>query len=71
MTSATRVRDRRDTLPTIWFQHSGTDEPRQRWHLDLWIDPDQVQPRIAATLAAGGTMVSDDEAPAFWVLADP
>jgi hypothetical protein len=24
-----------------------------------------------AAVAAGGTLVSDDEAPAFWVLADP
>jgi len=27
--------------------------------------------RIRATLAAGGTLRSDAEAPVFWVLADP
>ena len=27
--------------------------------------------RIDAALAAGGTLVSDAEAPSFWVLADP
>jgi 4a-hydroxytetrahydrobiopterin dehydratase len=59
-----------DALPTVWFQESGDAEPRQRWHPDLWIDPDEVQPRIAAALAAGGTLVSDAEAPNFWVLAD-
>jgi 4a-hydroxytetrahydrobiopterin dehydratase len=32
---------------------------------------DQAQPRISAALAAGGTLVSDDRAPAFTVLADP
>ena len=58
-------------LPAVWFQPSGSDEPRQRWHPDLWVDPAEVRPRIDAALAAGGTLVSDDEAPAFWVLADP
>jgi 4a-hydroxytetrahydrobiopterin dehydratase len=65
------VRDPADCLPTVWFQASGSEEPRQRWHLDLWIDPAQVQPRIDAALAAGGTLVSDAEAPSVWVLADP
>ena len=65
------LRDPADGLPTVWFQASGREEPRQRWHLDLWVDPAQVQPRIDAALAAGGTLVSDEEAPSFWVLADP
>ncbi|MFL6123447.1 4a-hydroxytetrahydrobiopterin dehydratase [Actinophytocola sp.] len=58
-------------LPAVWFQASGSEEPRQRWHPDVWVDPAQVQPRIDAALAAGGTLVSDAEAPNFWVLADP
>lgn len=65
------LRDPADGLPAVWFQTSGSEEPRQRWHLDLWVDPAQVQPRIDAALAAGGTLVSDVEAPSFWVLADP
>ena len=65
------LRDPADGLPTVWFQASGSEEPRQRWHLDTWVDPAQVQPRIDAALAAGGTLVSDAEAPSFWVLADP
>jgi 4a-hydroxytetrahydrobiopterin dehydratase len=65
------VRDPADALPTVWFQPSGSEEPRQRWHLDLWVDPAQVRPRIDAALAAGGTLVSDEEAPSFWILADP
>lgn len=60
-----------DVLPTLWFQESGSDEPRQRFHLDLWVTPDVVQDRIAAAVGAGGQLVSDAEAPAFWVLADP
>ncbi|MEV4108202.1 4a-hydroxytetrahydrobiopterin dehydratase [Nonomuraea sp. NPDC049695] len=65
------VRDPADVLPTVWFQASGSEEPRQRWHLDIWVDPAQVQPRMDAALAAGGTLLSDAEAPSFWVLADP
>ncbi|WIM93702.1 VOC family protein [Actinoplanes oblitus] len=65
------VRDPAGLLPTVWFQESGSEEPRQRWHPDLWVDPAQVRPRIDAAVAAGGTLVSDAEAPGFWVLADP
>jgi 4a-hydroxytetrahydrobiopterin dehydratase len=65
------LRDPADKLPTVWFQQSGTEEGRQRWHPDVWVDPAQVQPRIDAALAAGGTLVSDAEAPSFWLLADP
>jgi 4a-hydroxytetrahydrobiopterin dehydratase len=65
------LRDSADVLPTVWFQTSSNEEPRQRWHLDVWVDPAQVQPRIDAALAVGGTLVSDAEAPSFWVLADP
>jgi 4a-hydroxytetrahydrobiopterin dehydratase len=60
-----------DGLPTLWFQRSGAQEPRQRFHLDLWVAPEVVQERIAAAVAAGGSLVSDAEAPSFWVLADP
>jgi 4a-hydroxytetrahydrobiopterin dehydratase len=65
------LRDPSDVLPTVWFQTSGSEEPRQRWHPDVWVDPAQVKSRIDAALTAGGTLVSDAEAPSFWVLADP
>ncbi|WP_328476567.1 4a-hydroxytetrahydrobiopterin dehydratase [Actinoplanes sp. NBC_00393] len=58
-------------LPAVWFQESGDEEPRQRWHPDLWVDPSEVQPRIDAAIKAGGSLVSDAESPSFWVLADP
>lgn len=64
------VRDPAQALPPVWFQESGSEEPRQRWHLDVWVDPSQVAPRIDAALAAGGTVVDDSHAPSFWVLAD-
>jgi 4a-hydroxytetrahydrobiopterin dehydratase len=56
----------------LWFQESDArDAARQRFHVDVTVPPDQAQARIDAALAAGGTFVSDDEAPAFTVLADP
>ncbi len=65
------VRDPYGALPTVWFQRSTRDEPRQHWHLDVWVEPSEVQTRIDAAVAAGGTLVSDAEAPSFWVLSDP
>jgi 4a-hydroxytetrahydrobiopterin dehydratase len=64
------LRDPFGALPTMWLQESGSAEPRQHWHPDIWVDPAQVQARIDAAVAAGGTLVSADEAPSFWVLAD-
>lgn len=57
---------------TLWFQSTDEHaEPRQRFHLDVRVPPEQAEPRVAAALAAGGTLVSDERAPTFWVLADP
>ncbi|MCW2733654.1 MAG: 4a-hydroxytetrahydrobiopterin dehydratase [Mycobacterium sp.] len=58
--------------PAIWFQQMDAPRPqRNRIHLDVDVAPEQAMPRIDAALAAGGTLLSDDAAPAFWVLADP
>lgn len=58
--------------PTIWFQQTDRHEtPRQRWHFDVWVALDEAEPRIAAAVAAGGTVVDASEAPGFTVLADP
>jgi 4a-hydroxytetrahydrobiopterin dehydratase len=65
------VADPAGRLPALWFQDTDSESPdRQRFHVDLVVPPEVVQDRIAAALEAGGTLVSDDEAPAFWVLAD-
>jgi 4a-hydroxytetrahydrobiopterin dehydratase len=53
------LRDPSDGLPAVWFQASGSEEPRQRWPPDVWVDPAQVKSRIDAALTAGGTLVSD------------
>ncbi|HEU5038604.1 MAG TPA: VOC family protein [Nocardioides sp.] len=58
-------------LTTLWFQRTEPhDVPRQRFHLDVVVPPEQARARIDAALAAGGTLVTDEHAPAFWVLAD-
>jgi 4a-hydroxytetrahydrobiopterin dehydratase len=57
--------------PAIWFQQMDAPRPqRNRIHLDMSVPHDEAPRRIAAALAAGGRLVSDAEAPAFWVLAD-
>jgi 4a-hydroxytetrahydrobiopterin dehydratase len=58
--------------PAIWFQQM--DAPRSqrnRIHLDIDVPHDVAAGRIDAALAAGGRLLSDSRAPAFWVLADP
>ena len=66
------VRDLTGIGPALWFQRTDPhDPPTQRFHLDIRVPPEVADPRIEAALAAGGTLVSDDRAPAFIVLADP
>jgi 4a-hydroxytetrahydrobiopterin dehydratase len=58
--------------PAIWFQQMDAPRPqRNRIHFDISVPHDEAQSRMQATLAAGGRLVYDAEAPAFWVLADP
>lgn len=57
---------------TLWFQPApgATGEVQQRFHLDIVVPRDVAEERVAAAVAAGGTLVSEEEVPAFWVLAD-
>lgn len=58
--------------PAIWFQQMDVPRPqRNRIHLDVDVAPEVAPGRIEAALAAGGTLVDDSHAPAWWVLADP
>lgn len=57
--------------PSIWFQQMDAPRPqRNRIHFDVIVGHDQAEARVAAAVAAGGHVVSDERAPAFWVLAD-
>lgn len=65
------VVDPRGQSPTIWFQQLEEPRPvRNRIHFDITVPPGEAEARIEAAVAAGGTLVSDDEARAFWILAD-
>jgi 4a-hydroxytetrahydrobiopterin dehydratase len=58
--------------PAIWFQQMDAPRPqRNRLHFDVSVPHDEAHRRIEATIAAGGKLLNDAEAPAFWVLADP
>ena len=59
-------------VPSMWFQGTSEHEtPRQRWHFDVWLAPEVADERIAAAVAAGGSVFDDSHAPSFTVLADP
>jgi 4a-hydroxytetrahydrobiopterin dehydratase len=57
--------------PGFGLQQLNAARPqRNRLHLDVAVPHDQAEARIAAALAAGGHLVSDEHAPKWWVLAD-
>jgi 4a-hydroxytetrahydrobiopterin dehydratase len=63
--------DPTDGGPSLWFQQMDQPRPqRNRMHLDLTVPHDEAVARVQAALAAGGHLVSDDRARAFWILAD-
>lgn len=66
-------------VPLIWWQEPEPEgaefslpeqDFEQRWHFDVWVPIDEGPKRVEAALAAGGTLVSDERAPAYWVVAD-
>jgi 4a-hydroxytetrahydrobiopterin dehydratase len=58
--------------PSFWFEQM--DEPRTDGggaiHVAIWVPYEQAEARVTAALAAGGRMVRDQFAPAWWTLAD-
>lgn len=67
-----QVEDPGGRRTALWFQGSdeAVGEVQQRFHYDVIVPIEAAQQRIDAALAAGGTLVTDEHAPAFWVLAD-
>jgi 4a-hydroxytetrahydrobiopterin dehydratase len=66
------IGDPDDLYPPVYVQQM--DEMRKgrnRIHIDVGVPHDQAEARVAAALAAGGTLVSDRFAPMHWTLADP
>ena len=64
--------DPHDRGPGFWFE--AMDEPRGDGggaiHIAVWVPPEAAEARVAAALAAGGRLVRDNFAPAWWTLAD-
>ncbi len=64
--------DPRNRGAAFWFE--GMDEPRPDGggaiHVAVWVPYEQAEARVAAALAAGGRLVRDNRAPAWWTLAD-
>lgn len=66
------LRDPAGRAPAVWFQQMDAPRPqRNRIHIDVTVPHDVAEARVRAAIAAGGRLVSDARAPAFWVLADP
>lgn len=64
--------DPRGRGPAFWFE--AMDEPRADGggaiHVAVWVPHEVAGARVAAAIAAGGHMVRDEFAPAWWTLAD-
>jgi 4a-hydroxytetrahydrobiopterin dehydratase len=55
----------------FWFQQMDAPRPqRNRIHIDVYVPHDEAEARVAAAIAAGGHVVSDENAPGWWTLAD-
>ena len=69
--AAPSVVDPTGHAPAFWFQQMDAPRPqRNRIHVDVTVPHDVAEARVTAAIAAGGHLVSDSRAPAFWVLAD-
>jgi 4a-hydroxytetrahydrobiopterin dehydratase len=64
--------DPRSRGPSFWFEPM--DEPRPDGggaiHVAIWVPYEQAEARVATALVAGGRVVRDEFAPAWWTLAD-
>lgn len=66
------LHDRSSRGPVLWFEHLVRPQARRgRFHLGVFVPADRAPARVRACLEAGGVLVGDDHAPAWWVLADP
>ena len=72
-----RLADEANHDPDVDLRSDGVtvqmDAPRpqrNRIHIDVYVPHDQAEARVAAALAAGGHIASDENAPEWWTLAD-
>ncbi|WP_286217810.1 4a-hydroxytetrahydrobiopterin dehydratase [Paraoerskovia sediminicola] len=65
------IRDATGRVPNLWFGDLDEDAAaRQRFHVEVYVAPEVAEARIAAAVAAGGTVVDDSDAPGLTVVAD-
>jgi 4a-hydroxytetrahydrobiopterin dehydratase len=58
-------------VPNLWFEEPDEHgSPGQRWHVEVYVAPEVAAQRVAAAVAAGGTVVDDSDAPSLTVIAD-
>ena len=70
-TASDEIRDATGRVPNLWFGDADEEEvPGQRFHIEIYVAPEAAEQRIAAAVAAGGTVVDDSEAPSLTVIAD-
>jgi 4a-hydroxytetrahydrobiopterin dehydratase len=70
-TPSDEIRDATGRVPNLWFGDADEDAtPGQRFHVEVYVAPEALEQRIAAILAAGGTVVDDKDAPGLTVIAD-
>ena len=65
------IRDATGRIPNLWFadaQEDGTSS--QRLHVEVYLPAETAPQRIAACVAAGGTVVDDNTTPGLTVIAD-
>jgi 4a-hydroxytetrahydrobiopterin dehydratase len=70
-TPSDEIRDATGRVPNLWFGDAEEHEaPRQRFHIEVYVAPEVAEQRVAAALAAGGTVVDDSNGPSLTVIAD-
>ena len=70
-TPGDEIRDATGRVPNLWFGDADEqDTPRQRFHVEVYLPHEVAAQRVAAVVAAGGTVVDDNNAPSLTVVAD-
>lgn len=63
--------DPRGIGPKIWFQEMGVPRTERNCiHFDVYVPAGEAEARVERVLEAGGTLLTDEFAPEWWVLAD-
>ncbi|WLS48449.1 4a-hydroxytetrahydrobiopterin dehydratase [Micromonospora profundi] len=70
-TPSDEIRDATGRVPNLWFGDAGDgDVPGQRFHIEVYVPREMAEQRIAAVVAAGGTVIDGSRTPSLTVIAD-